>query len=110
MADWNKRKIKSLSSVPLWLESAIEEYKNREGLQSWSHAIMELAVHALLMHYVASETVESTILFGDKEFESLMYEKFTDEKPNEDDEHLISFWKKQIAPNRHGGDRKSNEA
>lgn len=110
MTDWTQRKIKSLSSVPLWLEGAVEEYKKREGLQSWSHALMELAVHALLMHYVESETVRETILFGDKEFESMMYQKFVDEKPSEDDEHLIAFWKEQITPNRHGGDRSKQDA
>jgi len=107
MTNWNERKTKALSSLPLWLEKAVGDYQRKFGFQSWSAAALEiLAIH--LNQFDASDGIQ----FGDAEFEQELLQGFDeyDAKAADDGKHvtLDDYLRELVAPSEYGGDRKSN--
>ena len=107
MTNWNSRKTKSLASVPLWFENAIKEYQEDKKLSTFSISIMSLALESLIRHHDGGEN--EIIIFGDRNFESQEYDKFTESYPDESTENLLDFWQQKLKPPQHGGDRKSKK-
>lgn len=102
--DWQQRRIKTMSSVPRWLEEAVTKYQHTHGFQSWSAAALEIIACFL--------NQETDIQFGDAEFEKELMRRFeqweaeqTSQLPRSVDEYLRHL----VAPEPHGGDRKSED-
>jgi hypothetical protein len=104
MTDWNERKTKSLSNVPLWLEKAVEDYQHKFGFQSWSAAVLEI-----IACYLNQE--HGDIRFGDADFENAMMDRLEAEEKNWSQltNPLEGLLREMVAPPQHGGDRKSGE-
>lgn len=103
MTNWHERKTKALSSLPRWLEKAVEDYQHKFGFQSWSAAALEiLAIH---LNQFSEE-----IQFGDAEFEKELMDGFHEFESSKDTYvSLDDYFRELVAPQEHGGDRKTNK-